>query len=131
MKKNKKLILAALILAIAAAVLVGVYWFARPDTQLGAKAITVDVVHKDGTIKTFAYQTDAEYLDDVLVPDGLIAGEDGPYGLYVLVVDGETADYTVDSGWWCLYKNDEMTVTGVSEVTVADGDHFQWVYTIG
>ena len=35
----------------------------------------------------FSYETDAVYLDKVLLAEGLIEGDEGEYGLYVTVVD--------------------------------------------
>lgn len=131
MKKNWKVIVAALVVIVVAAAMLCVYHFNRPATQTGAKTIVVEVIHKDGARNEFTYHTDAEYLADVLVEDGLIVGEEGEYGLYIQEVDGEVADFSVDGGWWCLSKDGEMTVTSVSQTPIADGDHFEWTYTIG
>ena len=42
--KNKKPIIAALILAVVVAVLFGVYSFTKPKTEEGSKEVTVQVV---------------------------------------------------------------------------------------
>jgi len=129
--KNKRFLVVVIALALAAAAMLGIYFGTRPNTQAGEKNVTVEVIHKDGNGKEFVYYTDEEYLGDLLLEKGLIEGEKSEFGLYVTVVDGETADYSVDKGWWCLMKDGEMTMTGVSETPISDGDHFEWVYTIG
>lgn len=127
---RKHLIAAALLLALAAALLC-VYHYARPAASGGSKRVSVAVTHKDGSEKRFSYRTDAEYLDEVLLSEGLIRGEEGAYGLYVTWVDGEEADYAADGGWWCLTKDGAEWMYGASETAVADGDSYEWTYTVG
>ena len=92
--------------------------------------ITLEVVYPDGSSKEFTIATDPENnLRKALEGEGLIAGEEGPYGLYVKVVDGVTADYDVDQSYWSLSKDGEMLMTGVDTTPIADGDHFELTYT--
>ena len=58
---NKKIVLAIIALVAVMGLFLGVYFATRPETQQGSKSITVIVVHKDGTEKTFSYRTDEEY----------------------------------------------------------------------
>ena len=131
MMKNKKLILALVALVAVIAVMAGVYMATRPETVEGAKTITVTVVHKDGTEKEFVCHTDEEYLGAVLVAEEIIVGEQGDFGMYFNVADGETADYSVDGGWWQVFIGEESATVGVDGIAIADGDTFQLVYTIG
>ena len=66
-----------------------------------------------------------------LEAEGIIAGDESEYGLFVLTVDGETVDYSKNQSWWCLTQNGEMTTTGVDSITVSEGDSYGFVYTIG
>ena len=131
MSQKKKLALAAVALAALVALFVGVYAFTRPDTSAGSKAITVEVVHKDSSSKTFTYRTDEEYLGTVLLNEGLVKGDVGQYGLYITEVDGEVADYSVDKGYWALFEGEEYAMQGADTTPIADGDSFSLVYTIG
>ena len=90
--KNKKLLVAVLVLIVVIGALFGLYVATRPDTAAGAKTITVTVVHGDGSSKEFTYKTDEEYLGSVLMAEGLVVGEMGPYGLMISAVDGEEVD---------------------------------------
>lgn len=130
MKKNTKLILAVAAVAALIAILLGVWFATRPETTQGAKTITVEVVHKDGSTKTFTCHTDEEYLAEVLVREGIVEDNQGPYGLYILVADGERADYDTDGAYWSVLQNGEPAATGASEVPVHDGDSFSLVYTL-
>ena len=88
------------------------------------------MVGPDGTSKEHTVNTDSsKNLRQALEGAGLIAGEEAQYGLYVKVVDGITADYDVDQSWWGLYKDGEMLMTGVDTTPIADGDHFEFVYS--
>lgn len=128
---NKKVLLAVIALVLVAAVMVGVYFATRPETVEGGKTITVTVVHKDGTSKDFTYSTDEEYLGPVIQAEGLVEGSMGDYGLFITAVDGETADYAVDQGWWALYIGEESAMTGADAVAIEDGGVYKLVYTIG
>lgn len=131
MKKRLGPVLAAAAFVVLAAVLALVWRFTRPAPGSGAKHITVEVIHKDESARTFAYDTDAEYLDEALLDAGLVSGEDSGFGLYVKTVDGETADYDADQGWWALSVNGEFAQAGVSATPVYDGDAYTWTYTVG
>ncbi len=129
--KNKKMIIAAVAFVAAIALLLGVWFLTRPETAPGAKAYTVTVIHADGSEKVFQYTTDAEYLGDALLAEGLISGEEGPYGLTLLTVDGEDAVWDVHHAYWCLLIGEEYANTGVSDTPVYDGSVFTLVYTNG
>lgn len=129
--KNKKILIAAIVIVALIAVMVGVYFAARPAVAEGAKTISVTVVHADGSEKQFQYRTDEEYLGPVLLAEGLAEGEDGPYGLTIYVVDGEKADWNENQSYWALYIGEEYAATGADSTPVKDGDSFKLVYTIG
>jgi hypothetical protein len=124
MKGNKKTAIAVAALALAAALMLGLWYFTRPQSQAGEKTIVVQVVHGDQSTKDFTCQTDADTLGEVLVEEKLAQGEEGPTGLFVTVVDGEEAQDSLRQ-WWCVTKDGEMLNTGVSSTPIADGDHFE------
>ena len=129
--KNKKMIILAGAVVLVMALLMGLYVATRPETAQGAKAFTVTVVHGDGSEKTFSYNTDQEFLGDVLVAEGLIAGEMGPYGMMISTVDGEDAIWEESGAYWALYVGEEYGTTGVDTTPVYDGSVFKLVYTVG
>ena len=126
--QNKKLILAIVALVAVIAILAGVYFATRPETQQGSKAITVTVIHKDKTEKTFTYHTDEEFLDKVLLAEGLIEGKEDQYGLIIEKVDGEAAIWETDNAYWALYIGEEYATTGISATPVYDGSTFKLIY---
>lgn len=126
----KKTLLSAAALVLAAAVFFGVWTATRPDTQEGAKALTVAVVHKDGNTKNFDFRTDAEYLAEALLEQNIVVDNQTAYGLYILTADGETADES-NQEWWCITKSGEALMTGASETPVADGESYELTLTVG
>lgn len=124
MKGSKKTLLAMAALAVAAALMLGLWYVTRPQTQVGAKAIVVEVVHGDGNAKDFSYRTDAEYLGEVLLAEKLVEGEESAYGLFITAADGETAREDLHQ-WWCVTKGGGQVDTGVDTTPIADGDHFE------
>ena len=126
---KKKVTLLAACLAVLLAVLAAVWYFNRPETSGGSKTVTVEVVHKDESKKTFTCKTDEEYLDKVLVGEGIVEDNQADYGLYILVVDGERADFNEDGAYWAVLRNGEPTTTGASSTPIQDGDVISLVYT--
>ena len=131
MKKNTKLIIGILALVVVIAALLCVYTLTRPETSQGSKAFTVEVVHADGSSKTFEYRTDEDYLGAILQAEGLITGEMGPYGLEIHEVDGERAIWAEVGAYWAIFVNGEYGMTGVDTTPVNDGDVFKLEYTRG
>ena len=129
MKKQTKLIIAVAVIVAVVVVMAGIYFATRPDTAQGAKTITVGAGDGDGSSKEFTYHTDSEYLGEVLLAEGLVAGDQGEFGLYILTVDGEDAIFEESGAYWALYQNGEMTTTGADTTPIQDGDSFQLVYT--
>lgn len=129
MNKKRNILIAVLAVVILAGAMVGIYLATRPATTAGDKEITVEVVHADKSAKTFTYQTDAEYLGEVLLAEGLVEGDESEYGLYITKVDGEEADYDTDKAYWALMCNGEYSETGADTTPIQDGDNFQLVYT--
>lgn len=131
MKGNRKtqfavatLAVAVAALAVVAALMLGLWYFTRPQAQEGAKAVVVEVVHGDESAKEFTYHTDLEYLGELLLAEKLVEGEEGAFGLFITTVDGETAQDSLRQ-WWCITKDGEQTETGADTVPIADGDHFE------
>ena len=128
--KNKKTVIAIVVLVAFIAV-AGACWFAfGPKAMAGSKTITVDVTHKDGSVKTFVIKTDAEYLRGAMEQESLLLGNESEYGLYVLTVDGETVD-EANQEWWGYTKSGEMVNYGVDSCPIMDGDHYEFTLNIG
>ena len=99
-----------------------------PKTE-GKASITVTVVHKDGSSKDFTYETDEEFLGPLLQKEGLIEGNDGPYGLEITKVDGEQAIYDTDKAYWALYEGEEYALQGIDTTPIKDGGTYKLEYT--
>ena len=94
----------------------------------GKTTVKVEVKADDKSV-TFTVKTDKEILGDALLDNKLIAGEESEYGLFVKTVNGITADYDKDKAYWAFYKDGEYMNTGVDGAKIADGEHYELVYT--
>ena len=123
MKKKGTLIAGIILVAVCvlAAILASAF---KPETTKGEKEVTVVVVHADGTENEFIYQTDAEYLREVLEENALIEGEESEYGIFIQTVDGETADDALQQ-WWCITKGGEQVNTSADQAPIQDGDQYE------
>ena len=129
-KTNKRRWWIALVaLIVVAAILAGLYFLFRADPPEGEKTVTVKVVHADQSEKEFTYETDDEYLGELLTDEGLVEGEVSEYGMYITKVDGEQAVFETDNAYWALYENGEYASTGVDQTVLDNGDEFSLVYT--
>lgn len=129
-KSYGKIIAAIAALLIIIAALLGVYRFTRQDVETGAKTVTIDVIHRDASLKTFTYHTDREFLGELLTDEALVDGENGPYGLFITTVDGETADEAAQE-WWCITREEEMLNTSADQTPITDGDKYELTLTTG
>ena len=129
--KNKKLLIAVVALVLVVVAMVGLWMGSREETVQGGKTITVTVVHGDGSSKDFTYNTAAEYLGEVILAEGLVVGEEGPYGLMINTVDGETASWEENQSYWALFIGEEYATTGADGIVLTDGGEYSLVYTIG
>lgn len=127
----KKTIMSVVGFLLAILVLLGVWQRTRPEAQDGEKHIAVEIIHKDGSEKSFSYDTDEEYLGELLKKEGLISGTEDQYGIFVDTVDGETAIWEEDGGWWSLSCNGEDAQTGVDQMIIEDGSVYTWTYMNG
>lgn len=124
-KKQTKI--AGILLVLCCVLAIIVFFQTRPDTAAGEKQIAIAVIHGDGSENTFSYDTDAEYLGEVLTEEGLAEGTEGtegPYGMFITTVDGETADDSKEQ-WWCITKGGEMVNTGADQTPIQDQDQFE------
>lgn len=95
----------------------------------GNKTVTVTVTAEEQTV-TFTLRTDAETLEDALVENELVEGEESQYGLYIKYVNGIRADYTLDGGYyWALTKDGERVDYGAGSANLTDGDVYGLVRT--
>lgn len=131
MKKNTRLLPALVALLVLMGLLAGLYLSCRPSGSDGVKSVSVEVVHADGTAKRFDYETDKEYLGQLLLSEDLIKGDAGPYGLYITEVDGEVAIYEQNKAYWALFDGDSYATQGADTTPLTDGGQYRLVYTIG
>lgn len=87
----------------------------------GATQFAFVVVDADGSETVFEIHTDKEMVGEALLELGLIAGEDGDYGLYVKEVNSITVDYNVDGTYWAFYVNGDYAISGVDTTAIEAG----------
>lgn len=128
--KKKHIISIIAAIAVVAAMILTYSAFNRKPTA-GSKNITIEVVSSEKISTVYQVSTDAEYLIGAMEEaEGLTYnGAEGQYGFTVSEINGEVADFTVDSSYWAFYVNGEYCNYGVSEQPINDGDEFRIVYT--
>ena len=93
------------------------------------KTFTFVAKFPDGTSKTYTVKTEKKTVDEALIEEGLIDGEDGQYGLYVKSVDGVSLDYATDGMYWAFFVNGEYANTGVEKTNIKDGETYSFEAT--
>lgn len=130
MKKTWKIALIVLLVLALAAGMYGVYRHFSKTPEAGAKTITVEINHLDGSKQEKKISTDAEYLRGALEEAKLAEGRESDYGLYVLTMDGETAD-EAQQQWWGFTKDGAYVETSVDQTPIADGEHYEFTLNVG
>lgn len=87
----------------------------------GEKVFFFIAEDKDGKETKWEFHSDEETVGKALIAEGIIEGEEGPYGLYVKTVNGITLDYDTDGMYWAFYENGEYAMTGVDQTEIAEG----------
>ena len=87
----------------------------------GATQFTFAIEGLAGDPVTVTVNTDAATVGAALLDLGLIAGEDGEYGLYVKTVNGETVDWDADGKYWAFYADGQYATAGVDSTQVEAG----------
>lgn len=90
----------------------------------GSTQFALTVADKDGNETQFEIHTDKETVGEALLELGLIAGDEGEYGLYVKTVNGITADYDTDGVYWAFYVNGEYASAGVDATPITEGESY-------
>ena len=98
------------------------------DTQVqktvkgeGKTVFDFTVVGAEGKQTAYEIHTDEKTVGAALLKLGLIAGDDGDYGLYVKTVDGITVDYDKDGKYWAFYADGAYATTGVDKTEIKEG----------
>ena len=92
----------------------------------GEKQFTFTVTDADGNEANFLIKTDKTLVGEALEELTLIAGDEGPYGLYVKRVNGITLDYDKDGMYWAFYINGEMAMSGVDTTEITEGSVYSF-----
>jgi len=127
--KNKKSLIALVALVVVAATLLVVYFVTAEDPVAGSKTITVQMIYDD-VDRSVTISTDEEFLRGALEQEDLVVGTESQYGLFISAIDGRVADEAKQE-WWGVTENGEMAATGVDEIVIEDGDHFELTLNTG
>ncbi len=87
----------------------------------GNTAFFFTVTDKDGTETRFEVHTDKTIVGEALQDLGLIAGDEGEFGLYVKTVNGITVDYEKDGVYWAFYVDGQYATSGVDSTSITEG----------
>lgn len=82
------------------------------------------VIDKNGKESRFRVNTDKEKVGEALVELELISGDEGPYGLYVKTVNGQTLDFDKDGMYWAFYENGQYAASGVDTTKIKEGTQY-------
>lgn len=90
------------------------------DTQNKVK-FSLTVVDGSGKETVTEIETDEKTVGAALIKQGIVEGEDGPYGLYIKSVNGITADYDVDGTYWAFYVNGQYASKSADLTDIVPG----------
>lgn len=119
--KNTKRCLFWCVLLIAALAVLFTGCGKKSEPKVEGKTFTVVVADLDGNETSIELTSDKATVGEALLEEGLIAGEEGSYGLYVTSVNGIALDWDKDKKYWAFYIDGEYAVTGVDQTELTQG----------
>ena len=125
---NKKRVIAVIALVVVVALLGAAYFLTRPSGVWGPKVFTLEIVQKDGQVKTMEVTANEEFLGEYLEKEGIIEGAEGPYGMYIAKVEGVKAVYEEDGAYWAFYVDGDYASSGVDQTPIENGKVYQLKY---
>ena len=91
----------------------------------GSKTFAAQIVNLDGSEISFTVKTDKAVVGEALQELGVLKGEEGPYGLYIKMVNGIPLDYEKDGAYWAFYVDGAYAMTGVDETQIVETSVYQ------
>lgn len=91
------------------------------ELGVGETEFIFTVTDIDGKVTKFLIHTNKKTVGEALIELNLIAGEEGPYGMYVKTVNGDTYDYDTDGKYWAFYMNGEYAASSVELTDITEG----------
>jgi len=128
--RNKIVSISVIFALIAAMALSFAGCAQEPTSDAETVTITVEIVDKDGISTEYNITTDTGTLWGALQQEKLAEGDEGPYGVMIHTVGGVRADFTLDGAYWALYKDGEYLMSGAESTPIAEGEHYELVYTL-
>ncbi len=87
-----------------------------------SKAITVNITHSDGSVRTFNYHTGKETLRELLEHQQIATGDEDAGGkLLLIAVDAEASDYQ-NGRYWSFSVNGAESSLAPDDQKISDGD---------
>ena len=124
LKKLLSMILCVVLVAAMALFATGCMENGAPEeTKDAAESVsfTVIVVDLEGKETTYEITTTETTVGAALMAEELLAGEEGPYGLYIKEVAGIPLDWDTDGKYWAVYVDSEYALSGVDSLAVTEG----------
>ena len=100
------------------------------DTTVGKGKTSIDIKVTAGEKSiVITLKTDEKILEDALLKEDIIAGDESEYGLYIKTVNGIIADYDTDKTYWAIYKDSEYMMEGAGVTEIKSGQEYEFIRT--
>ncbi len=90
----------------------------------GNLSFALTITDEIGSELNVTVHTDRSNIGEALTDLGIIAGEEGVYGLYVKTVNGISLDFSQENEYWAFYVNGEYTADGPYRTEISDGSAY-------
>ena len=121
LKKLLSMILCVVLVAAMALFATGCMENGTEEATGESVSFTVIVVDLEGKETTYEITTTETTVGVALMAEELLAGEEGPYGLYIKEVAGIPLDWDTDGKYWAVYVDSEYALSGVDSLAVTEG----------
>ena len=95
----------------------------------GGTTFRFEVLDLENDILAWYVSTNETRVGAALLDLGLIAGDEGAFGLFVTEVNGIYADFAANGTWWAFYIDGASSMTGVDITNIEQGRTYAFVLT--
>ena len=133
MKIKQTKILAVILFIVLIAASAMIYSCGKDDENTlgkGATSFTLKITDNNGTTKTFTIKTDEKTVGDALIHKDVNLIPADQKGFFS-TLNGITADWEVDEGWWGFYIDGNLADAGAFDTNIEKDAVYSFKYEKG
>lgn len=129
--KAKSFYITLIIILTSSLLIIGYNLYLKSTQRSGEKEIIIEVINDAKSYyKSFTVKTEQIFLGDVLEELKMAEFISGPFGRYIISINGMGTDES-NREWWSIMINNEFAQTGIDEISIRDNHKYTFKLETG